>query len=100
KDDVVDELNIELLKPIKVTHINRQSKNVYTSNNQEIPYDKLLIATGSKAKIPVKEWSTYHNVVSLRNIEDSFHIGEKHKKIDKIKIITAVIITICPTRNY
>lgn len=87
KDDVVDELNIELLKPIKVTHINRQSKNVYTSNNQEIPYDKLLIATGSKAKIPVKEWSTYHNVVSLRNIEDSLHIGEKLKNIDKVGII-------------
>ena len=87
KDDVVDELNIELLKPIKVTHIDRQSKNVYTNNDQEIPYDKLLIATGSKAKIPVEEWSSYHNVVSLRNIEDSLHIGEKLKNIDKVGII-------------
>lgn len=87
KDDVVDELNIELLKPIRVTHIDRHSKKVYTNNDKEIAYDKLLIATGSKAKIPVKEWSAYHNVVSLRNIEDSLHIGEKLKHIDKVGII-------------
>lgn len=87
KDDVVDELDIEVLKPVRVTHIDRQSKNVYTNSDQEIPYDKLLIATGSKAKIPVKEWSTYHNVVSLRNIKDSLHIREKLKNIDKVGII-------------
>ena len=87
KDDVVDKLDIELLKPVRVTHIDCYSKNVYTNNDQEIPYDKLLIATGSKAKVPVKEWSAYHNVVSLRNIEDSLHIGEKLKNIDKVGII-------------
>lgn len=87
KDDIVDELEIELLKPVRVTHIDRQSKNVYTNNDKEIPYDKLLIATGSKAKIPVKKWSSYHNVVSLRNIEDSLLIKEKLNNIDKIGII-------------
>src|SRR5690606_10725678 len=81
------ELDIEVLKPVRVTHIDRQSKNVYTNSDQEIPYDKLLIATGSKAKIPVKEWSTYHNVVSLRYIKDSLHIREKLKNIDKVGII-------------
>ena len=87
KDNVIDELNIELLKPIKVTHIDRQSKNVYTDNDQKIAYDKLLVATGSKAKIPVKEWSTYHNVVSLRNIEDSKLIEQKLNGVDKVGII-------------
>ena len=87
KDDVVDELNIELLKPIKVTHIDRQSKTVYTNDDREISYDKLLIATGSKAKVPVKEWSSFHNVVSLRNIEDSLRIGEKLNHITKVGII-------------
>lgn len=87
KDDIVDELEIELLKPVRVTHIDRQSKNVYTNNDKEIPYDKLLIATGSKAKIPVKEWSSYSNVVSLRNIEDSLLIEEKLKNVKKVGIV-------------
>lgn len=87
KDEVVDEFNIELLKPVKVTHIDRQNKTVYTNTDQAIPYDKLLIATGSKAKIPVEQWSSLHNVVSLRNIEDSLHIGEKLNKVDKVGII-------------
>lgn len=87
KDEVVDELNIELLKPVKVTHIDRQNKKVYTNTDQAIPYDKLLIATGSKAKIPVKEWSSFHNVVSLRNIEDSLRIEEKLNHIKKVGII-------------
>ncbi|MGP5515095.1 NAD(P)/FAD-dependent oxidoreductase [Psychrobacter alimentarius] len=87
KDEVVDEFNIELLKPVKVTHIDRQNKTVYTNTDQAIPYDKLLIATGSKAKIPVKEWSSFHNVVSLRNIEDSLRIEEKLNHIKKVGII-------------
>ncbi|MGP5649309.1 NAD(P)/FAD-dependent oxidoreductase [Psychrobacter celer] len=87
KDEIVAELNIELLKPVKVTNIDRQNKTVYTNTDQTIAYDKLLIATGSKAKIPVKEWSSYDNVVSLRNIEDSLRIEEKINKVDKIGII-------------
>lgn len=87
KDEIVDELNIELLKPVKVTRIDRQNKTVYTNSDQAISYDKLLIATGSKAKIPVKEWSSFHNVVSLRNIEDSLHIEKKLSNVDKVGII-------------
>ena len=87
KDDVVDALDIELLKPVTVTHIDRQSKTVYTNDDQKIPYDKLLIATGSKAKIPVETWTSYDNVVSLRNIKDSLHIGDKLKKVNKVGII-------------
>lgn len=87
KDEIVDELNIELLKPVKVIRIDRQDKTVYTNTDQAISYDKLLIATGSKAKIPVEQWSSLHNVVSLRNIEDSLHIGEKLNNIDKVGII-------------
>lgn len=87
KDEIVDELNIELLKPVKVIRIDRQDKTVYTNTDQAIPYDKLLIATGSKAKIPVEQWSSLHNVVSLRNIEDSLHIGEKLNNTDKVGII-------------
>ncbi|WP_367109133.1 NAD(P)/FAD-dependent oxidoreductase [uncultured Psychrobacter sp.] len=87
KDDAVDELNINLLKPVRVTHIDRQSKNVYTNDDQEIAYDKLLIATGSKAKIPVEQWSSYPNIVSLRNIEDSKLIEQKLNGVDKVGII-------------
>ncbi|MEN6670043.1 FAD-dependent oxidoreductase [Psychrobacter sp. B38] len=87
KDDVVDALDIVLLKPVTVTHIDRQSKTVYTNDDRKIPYDKLLIATGSKAKIPVEKWASYDNVVSLRNIKDSLHIGEKLNQVDKVGVI-------------
>lgn len=87
KDEVVAELNIDLLKPVKVTRIDRQNKTVYTNTDQAIAYDKLLIATGSKAKIPVEQWASYDNVVSLRNIEDSLHIGDKLNQVDKVGII-------------
>lgn len=87
KDEVVDELDIELLAPVKVTQIDRQSKNIFTNNNQCIAYDKLLIATGSKAKIPVKEWALHSNIVSLRNIEDSLLIAEKLKHAKKVGVV-------------
>ena len=87
KDEVVDGLNIELLKPVRVTDIDRQNKTVHTNTNQEIPYDKLLIATGSKAKIPVENWSSYDSVVSLRNIKDSLRIKQKLHSVGKVGII-------------
>ncbi|WP_201510107.1 NAD(P)/FAD-dependent oxidoreductase [Psychrobacter alimentarius] len=87
KDEIVAELNIELLKPVKVTRIDRQNKTVYTNTNQAIAYDKLLIATGSKAKIPVEQWASYDNVVSLRSIKDSLHIGDKLNQVNKVGII-------------
>ena len=87
KDEVVDELDIELLAPVKVTQIDRQSKNIFTNNDQYIAYDKLLIATGSKAKIPVKEWALHSNIVSLRNIEDSLLIAEKLKHAKKVGVV-------------
>ncbi|WP_199507244.1 MULTISPECIES: NAD(P)/FAD-dependent oxidoreductase [unclassified Psychrobacter] len=87
KDDVVDALDITLLKPVTVTHIDRQNKQVQTNDHQNIAYDKLLIATGSKAKIPVERWSSYDSVVSLRNIEDSLHIQDKIKHAKNVGII-------------
>lgn len=86
-DEAVDELDITLIKPVRVEKIDRVNKKVITNNNQELPYDKLLIATGSKAKIPVSEWENIPNVFSLRNIEDSKKIREKIESAKNIAII-------------
>lgn len=88
-DEVVDGLNIELINPVKVTRIDRDNKTVFTDSNQEFQYEKLLIATGSKAKIPVEKWTNQANVYSLRNINDSKVLREKLKQAKEIAIIGA-----------
>ena len=64
---------VSLLRNTFVTEIDPENKEVTLSSGKKIKYDKLLIATGGKPKIPHPFYSphlrnkvmTYHNVCSL-----------------------------------
>ncbi len=45
------EKNIELMSGVRVLQINSKNKFVETSDKREIPYDKLIIATGQQPKM-------------------------------------------------
>ncbi len=46
------EKNVDILKNKNVLDIDRENKLLKTSDNEKIPYDKLIIATGAKNNIP------------------------------------------------
>jgi len=50
-----EENGIRLFAGERVTHIDRHAKRVYGAKGTEVPYDKLIIATGSRAFIPPME---------------------------------------------
>ncbi len=66
--------NIELRLGEQVTKINRDVKNVETSNNETIKYDKLILALGSHSFVPPIENSDFQGVFTLRNIGDADRI--------------------------
>jgi NAD(P)H-nitrite reductase large subunit len=51
-DNFYTENNCKLLKNIAATKIDAQAKQVALSDNSSVPYDKLLVATGSSAFVP------------------------------------------------
>lgn len=72
----VQEFNIQWHKPEIATKVDREQKQVHLESGQILPYDKLLIATGSRARVPVNTWQFIPNVVTLRNVRDCERLAE------------------------
>ncbi|MBN2725438.1 MAG: FAD-dependent oxidoreductase [Deltaproteobacteria bacterium] len=86
--------DIDVLINTEVTRINRREKNLELSNlitgeNSTLPYDKLLIATGSKAKIPPIEGINLQGITPLKFISDADYL---RKVRDKKEVKKAVIV--------
>ncbi|WPE80057.1 FAD-dependent oxidoreductase [Acinetobacter baumannii] len=83
----VQDFNIQWHKPALATQVDRQQKQVILENGQVLPYDKLLIATGSRARVPVNTWQFIPNVVTLRNVQDCERLAEILQHSQKLAVI-------------
>lgn len=94
EDSFIEENNINWLKNKTVNTIDTENK-IVKIDNEDISYDKLLIATGASAFIPpIKNIKEGNHIYPLRNIEDVFDIKEKIKTSKKVAIIGAGLIGI------
>jgi len=76
--------NCTLLKDIAVTKIDAKAKQVFLSNNSSIPYDKLLVATGSSAFVPPFEGlDTVKDKFTFMSLDDA-------RKLDKALLTPAI----------
>ncbi|ENX57478.1 MULTISPECIES: NAD(P)/FAD-dependent oxidoreductase [Acinetobacter] len=83
----VQDFNIQWHKPAVATQVDRQQKQVVLESGQVLPYDKLLIATGSRARVPVNTWQFIPNVVTLRNVQDCERLAEILQHSQKLAVI-------------
>lgn len=70
-----------------VTHIDPQSKEVVAENGQRVPYDKVLIATGSTSFILPIPGSDKEGVVGFRDIADCEQMLQAAKTCKKAAVI-------------
>lgn len=63
--------NMRLLLNTKATAIDATAKTVRTATQQTLPYDKLIIATGSKPFVPQPELLYKENVFAIRTLDDA-----------------------------
>lgn len=64
------EKNIDIRTGTRVTAIDREAKTVTTAAGETIPYEKLLIATGSRPRILGTQGSDLEGIYYLRTITD------------------------------
>ena len=82
--------NIELKTGIKVTAIHRNRKFVELEDGTSLDYDKLVLATGSRAFMPkIDGINEVKNVFTLRKQDDA---GNIHKALETITEKRVVII--------
>jgi len=79
-------INVFLNSNIK--YINNDEKYVFY-NNKKYFYDKLVLATGAKPRVPE---NFVNNSYSIRNIEDAINTNEKLKKSKNVTVIGAGVL--------
>lgn len=93
EDDFFERYNIDWMGETGAIGLDTENKEVSLSNNENVNYDKLLIATGSKSFFPpVENIDKAKNVIGLRTIEDSLKIMEKAKEVENIVILGAGLV--------
>lgn len=83
----VDDFSVIWHKPDLALSIDKTEKSVQLQSGKILQYDKLLIATGSRARIPVSTWSSIKHVYTVRDIKDCQKLAEKLKSAENIAVI-------------
>lgn len=87
RDQWYQEQKIDLKLTFRIAGGDPKEKVVLTDDNQKIPYDRLLIATGSHSFIPPIKGSEKHGVFALRSIKDAREISAWAKKTQNVVLI-------------
>ena len=79
----------------EVTRVDAKSKKAYLSDGRELPYDKLVIATGASPVVPPLENRDLGGVFKLRSLSDAEKMTDfiKEKKPKKMVFVGAGFIT-------
>jgi nitrite reductase (NADH) large subunit len=70
-----------------VASIDPGTKQIFLDGNARIPYDKLLVATGSRASVPVLRGVDKKGIFTLRTIADARRIKEYAEKAISVVIL-------------
>ena len=87
KDQWYKDQGIELKLQTRIQGADPGKKTVSTQSGLEIPYDRLLIATGSRSFIPPMKGSDKKGVFALRTIQDARDIVAWAKNMQKVVLI-------------
>ncbi len=76
KKGEIDKLNVQLHKGVGVASMNKEEKYVVDSNGEKHTYDKLILATGSRAFVPANAQLDRPGRFTLRNRVDAERLKE------------------------
>ncbi len=79
--------NIDLLINVEVTDVDPERKVVHTARGGEMPYDRLLLATGGYPYVPSIPGSDLGNVYTVRRLREATRVHQKLQGVENIVII-------------
>ncbi|QEM80352.1 NAD(P)/FAD-dependent oxidoreductase [Halomonas binhaiensis] len=85
--DSLAALDIDWHRPQRATRIDRDARQVELNDGTRLNYDRLLIATGSRPRLPVEEWAGIGNVMTLRSWDDACQLKERLEGSRRVGVI-------------
>lgn len=87
-DDFYAQKDITILANTSVTAIDRTAKTVLTSGQDNLRYNDLIIATGSRPrKLPDSVAHSFENIFYLRTLDDTKSLGSKLGSASRMLIV-------------
>ncbi len=71
----------------KITHIDRKARTVTDDTGQHFSYDKLIIATGSRARLPDIPGNSLRNTFTFRTLDDTEALLQRKRASRSVYII-------------
>ena len=85
--------DIKWIKGVEVTGIDTKEKKLKLDNGEDLPYEKVVLATGASSFLPpIENLRTANNVIGLRNLDDAIRIKEIAPKVKNIIILGAGLV--------
>ena len=85
--------DIKWMKGVEVTGIDTKEKKLKLDNGEDLPYEKVVLATGASSFLPpIENLRTANNVIGLRNLDDAIRIKEIAPKFKNIIILGAGLV--------
>lgn len=85
--------DIKWMKGVEVTGIDTKEKKLKLDNGEDLPYEKVVLATGASSYLPpIENLRTANNVIGLRNLDDAIRIKEIAPKVKNIIILGAGLV--------
>ena len=85
--------DIKWMKGVEVTGIDTKEKKLKLDNGEDLPYEKVVLATGASSFLPpIENLRTANNVIGLRNLDDAISIKEIAPKVKNIIILGAGLV--------
>lgn len=85
--DWYDDQQVELVLGTAATTIDREAHAVTLADSRQLPYDKLLLATGSRPRTLTLPGSDASGIHTLRNVEDSEAIASAIKAGKRLAVV-------------
>jgi 3-phenylpropionate/trans-cinnamate dioxygenase ferredoxin reductase subunit len=85
--EAIEAMNIQWHKPDTAVAIDRVRREVRLASGKLLGYDKLMLTTGSRARVPVKAWAEIDGVYTVRTIADAARLGKKLQPGRRMAII-------------
>ncbi len=84
---VFDKKRITLKTGLRVEGVDTQNQVLTSQDGETIEYEKLVIATGSRARIPPISNVDAKGVHSIRTLNDTLKIADEMKEVEKLVVI-------------
>ena len=79
--------DIALMDGVRVDALDRKKQTVRLSNGHELPYDHLVLATGTRLRMPPLDGVNLGGVVGLRTLAHADDVGDRLRAASRVTVI-------------